>query len=853
MKQILEYWQQLRDSKAISVFVKHWASLCTLIGTTALIGTFTCPCAERWIPFVGFFALLYCIHYFWRWFFTPIKRDLLLVKGPFLYAVCAFVLFMPFAFTFGFYSYSKFCSAPNKPFVAQDFLAGDSPQTVHVCLKKSPTLDITMGDTASVNPDHIFWPIYYHFLDQGNQHNAGTARGRNWVALFAALGILLFNGLLVSTLINWFEQRKERWQNGEIRYKTSLWGILGLQRNRFAVIIGANEIAASVIKNLQTKPKKGDINFKCEGNNQYIILQTCRNAQEVRDELAAHLTEKELDKVIIYKARRDSKEEIEKLYLVHTTEIYILGEPSGETFHDAMNMQCVNLMAASLQEVKRKKVCKVLFEYQTTYSVFQFSDISDAVKKSLVFIPFNRYESWARTVIVNNQAIADCASTKTISYTPLDGNDGIEKSDDKFVHFIIVGMSKMGIAMGIQALLQCHYLNFKKQRSRITFIDAHADDEFAFFKGRYENLFKLIRHRYIDVSQRVPFISTFNDIKWEDPIADHTQWHHLTGDKKNFLDVEIEIVNGKIESEGVRNYLRYAASIPNSKQTIAICLTQTHQAIAASLYMPIEVYKNPALQDVWVYQPDSEDIIYNLHSNNLRYVKLKPFGMVYGEYMSDRKLYLKSLFVNASYDLDKIENIDLNNKATYKNPRESWKLLDFDKKWSNKYYADSMHLKVQSAIISNINFDDPILGECEHNRWNIQQLIMGYSPCDSKLDKEFEQLNKDCSTEKAKKELAQWKKEHDWDGLPPIQLAELKKHPEYLKCPKGIFDTTKEKYKTGEERIHPNICAYEHLNKVDSGAQQYDKNLNEKIPVILALVDKPENTNTKDNVQTTAN
>ena len=38
-------------------------------------------------------------------------------------------------------------------------------------------------------------------------------------------------------------------------------------------------------------------------------------------------------------------------------------------------------------------------------------------------------------------------------------------------------------------------------------------------------------------------------------------------------------------------------------------------------------------------------------------------------------------------------------------------------------------------------------------------------------------------------------------------------------------------------RIHPNICSFEHLAKVDSGAQKYDEDLNSAIPVIISVVD----------------
>jgi hypothetical protein len=146
-----------------------------------------------------------------------------------------------------------------------------------------------------------------------------------------------------------------------------------------------------------------------------------------------------------------------------------------------------------------KKVCKVLFEYQTTSSIFLFSDISESIKDNLVFIPFNRYEAWAKAVISDNTAIEDCNNEKNdkINYTPLDRLSGISEDEDTHVHFVVVGMSKMGIAMGLQAMLQAHYINFgkaeaeteaekrkilkDKRRTRITFIYGTADKEMAFF------------------------------------------------------------------------------------------------------------------------------------------------------------------------------------------------------------------------------------------------------------------------------------------------------------------------------------------------------------------------------------
>ncbi len=317
---------------------------------------------------------------------------------------------------------------------------------------------------------NIFWGIYFHFTDPGNQSSASPVAGSRWAALTAMLGVFLLNGLLVSSIVSVVDRRKERWQNGEIRYP---WRHL----KDFAIVIGANEAVSTVIKRLLTEHIHGEINDKCEHHNDYVILQTCRDPQKVRTELSSRLTEAQLRKVVIYNGLRDSEEELGQLYPHKCTEIYILGESTlsdggqpvdgGESFHDALNMRCANLIAKIISEHNPKKAdgncpsnkitCNVLFEYQTTYSIFQFSDVSKNLKKVLEFVPFNRYDSWARQVLVENRALGG-HNNAVIEYTPLDSMKGItsEESEDH-VHFVIVGMSKMGVAMGVQAMLQAHY------------------------------------------------------------------------------------------------------------------------------------------------------------------------------------------------------------------------------------------------------------------------------------------------------------------------------------------------------------------------------------------------------------
>ena len=762
----------------------------------------------------------------------------------------------------------------------------------------------------------LYWSVYFHFIDPGNQHMTTSREGRIFAALAAILGVFLLNGLLVSSIIGWIDRRKEKVQNGEVDYK-----VRHLGKYKFAVVIGANEIASSVIRNLLSKHDANSLNFKNEGDNRYVLLQTSKGIDEVRTVLASHLTDEELKKVIFYKGQRDSDEDLKKLHPEYATEIYVLGEYSlldgGESFHDAMNMRCVNLLAKLIQTEKdkkktnlKKRVCKVLFEYQTTQSVFQFSDVTQSVKDNLVFIPFNRYESWARTVIVENQAVEDIVLTMSektndipmIDYIPLDGVEGIKKDEDAHVHFIVVGMSKMGVAMGLQAILQAHYVNYAQaetivdktervkqknmRRTRVTFIDTNMDKEKNFFMGRYANMFKLTRYRYFDANE----YDYLEDIEWIDPIQQDQQYVHLCrdGEPENFIDIEVEFIKGELESDGVRRYLESVSDIErgnewvkNSKLTIAICLPKTHEAVAASLYMPISVYKTA--KQIWVYQREAADIILNLlkeKGKDIRYGKLRPFGMIYGEFMSDRSLYLKALLVNGAYYLkDKgfeyLDKIDMCKKETYPELRASWKELTLDKRLSNKYFADSIYQKLRGSLpevsynlvktYSNqalaklreiLNPDDKnenkgenatqsfnednitrsILGRCEHNRWNVEQLMFGYVPSPKTDDVRFKLLNEYCKSERY--DLDELKKQglsRDEVIKKAIDVHESDKSKSIIK---EIYKREKELLKQGILRIHPNVCDFNHLDDIDLGAKNYDIVLNSIIPYILKLVDK---------------
>ena len=149
------------------------------------------PVAERIVCFaLGAAGLVYLAGGIWMWLRRRIEFDWLLVKGPFLRKVVCLVTLLPFTLT----------------------------SAVLLCGLDAQKMLVLDESAAGAGEPSVFWTVFYHIIDPGNQHMTGDKVALGWTALLAVVGILLLGGLLVSTLINWFDRRREQWLGGRIRY-----------------------------------------------------------------------------------------------------------------------------------------------------------------------------------------------------------------------------------------------------------------------------------------------------------------------------------------------------------------------------------------------------------------------------------------------------------------------------------------------------------------------------------------------------------------------------------------------------------------------------------------------------------
>ena len=539
------------------------------------------------------------------------------------------------------------------------------------------------------------------FIDPGSVANVPAEL--RWCSLIVAImGLLLFTGLLISVVSNMLERHVERYREGNISYPLE----------KHVVIIGFDEMVPMLVLQICTDPQYEDC---------YILIQSVQPSSEVRNRIHTVLDTELEKRVLVLHAQRNSTEELEKLYTTSAREIFLIGE-SNEYDHDSLNIDSLQKIVA----IHRKKpncpriTVSVLFEYQTTYAAFQVSDLAEEWRKQIDFHPFNFYEEWAKKLLVKRHYGEENAK---VEYPALD-REPITWESDRYVHFVIIGMSRMGVALGVEAAHLLHFPNFcrdKRLKSRITFIDADADKEMNFFRGRYRHYFDLSLSYYRDMEQ-IEKVHTILP-------------NQVYGKEVNFLDIEFEFIKGRAETPEIQQLLVQWAKDPQQELSIAICLNFPPQSMAMGLYLPDVIYD----QNIPVFiRQETSSALLDMLNNRIkkeslnRYSHVYPFGMLTNCFDLDRHSARRAQLVNYIYDF----------KNKYKSspaacPSESelldgWNKLQVALQWSNLYCADSVDLKLRSlgfGTTSPLRLTTEqieLMAEVEHNRWNMEKLLLGY-------------------------------------------------------------------------------------------------------------------------------
>lgn len=527
-------------------------------------------------------------------------------------------------------------------------------------------------------------------IDPGAVSASGEGQHNRLFSFFIAVwGAVFFTGTFVSVISNLLESRVEAYKNGLVRYRFS----------NHILILGGDKMLIGIVKALAANPATAKLD---------IVILSIRNIPDLYTQLRSELTLNELRRVVLLFGNRNSEEELVRARVLYANRVYIIGE-SDEPEHDSLNISSyekIKRLVASRSEVLK---CHVVIDNLTSYHVFQYQKSSPALQTELTLIDVQ--ESWAQQVLVNRRY-------NDIVYPSVD-RGGIGADSDKRVHFVVVGTNQMGIAMATTVAHMAHYPNFRtrRRRTKITFIAPDIEQEMNFFKGHYQSLF--------DLSYSTYRTWNYNGVEQE-PVVQCPSPEY--GD---FLDTEWEFVNGGIETDHIRNLITQWCTHPDFSDeilTVAVCGKNPVANLATAFYLPNVVHRKKI--PVFVYQPNFSEIAEQAGKTS-RYEHIYPFGMshdCYDFHLNQRILHAKRINYiytrGDGYAMMPTSETELN---------DLWYKLSFANQLSNIYAANSIYTKLRSMEVENVNpsglTEEQLesYAEVEHNRWNIEKLLVGFS------------------------------------------------------------------------------------------------------------------------------
>lgn len=303
----------------------------------------------------------------------------------------------------------------------------------------------------------------------------------------------------------------------------------------------------------------------------------------------------------------------------------------------------------------------------------------------------------------------------------------------QFTHFVIFGAGGQAESLAIHTALIAHYPNYCRDnslRTRITMV-ADSPDDLRHFQQRYRNL---LAHSY----RRTVYVDD-NEVRCEELAPQYA------GHRDNFVDIEWEFVTARSDN-GIVNYkLQKWASDENRQLTIAFCYADDDRNVSETLSLSSAVL---ASTPVWLRVCDDRAVGFLKQSG--QFANVIPFGMTDAE-LPDMSLFIRmAQCVHFAYCHMRETSREEQSQGrtamevaveipTERQLQDLWNSprLTTPKRWSNVYNAFTLRSKMHSlghpaeewgTLFAINDHEVESLSEVEHNRWSVEELILGYRP-----------------------------------------------------------------------------------------------------------------------------
>jgi len=603
------------------------------------------------------------------------------------------------------------------------------------------------------------WLLPLYLLIDSNALNNLYIHSVNGWALFVSsaiyvVGMFVFNGMIISIMTNALEQRVNKHKEGFIHY---------LKSGHY-IIMGYDDMVPSFISYIFEKDKDA-----------YVLVLTSAETIGIREKLLKSFSMKQMERIIINYGHRVSPDAYKDIHLESAEQIYIVGN-HVKPAHDAINVECVDSICSYLEQpevTERPNRIVCVFKDLDTYAAFKTSEIFGKVEKlGVEFFPYNFYTGWAKQVFIKRKYKDFDHPENTYSYPSLYGNKGVKADDDRYVHLVFVGTTNFAVAFAMEAAHIMHFPNADKAKTRITFIDKNADKEKDEFIIRNRHFFEIQPYLYQDLSSA----------KDKEPQGTRYECVVFKGKDANFLDVEFEFIKGDVFSKAVQDVIDGWAQEHNKKQFLSIFLAMSDQRqnFVMGMNMPDLVYDNEV--PLFIRQDRSDNFVTNLRKADIksdeekltystvnengvldqqkrdaRYANIYPFGMNETAYCADEHSLKRAKLINylyntmpSDYQFQSIMALNtMTEEKIWEEADEYWRKLTVALKWSNLYCAYAIITKLDSLrAMRGLKLDDTsrdydslnddeieTLAKVEHNRWNVEKLLMGFRKPKAEEDK----------------------------------------------------------------------------------------------------------------------
>ena len=534
------------------------------------------------------------------------------------------------------------------------------------------------------------------------------------------IGIVIFNGLLITAFSSGVERYIERIRDGRKRFRLK----------SHYIMIGYNHYSSSIIERI----------LGTENSQTKLVILTSKDAEDVRAKLRASLSEEIDNRIIIYAGDGNTDKHVSKLNLDKAIGVYImvegnewenqytqsmtlLKEINNYSYRHTLNSGSLLPVNLFINETSAFDLVQRL-DLPTNYIGCQ-PDENSKVQQNIDLHIFNFYDNWARLLwSYSGRKKNGIYVYDSLDFEPIEGTD-------KYVHLVIVGFNSMGRALLLEALRICHYPNFKEStnenKSLITIIDPEAR-------------------------------------KLED------QWNSQYPYLNQIKDICIDFIPSTIESKEVRESLSQWSHDDRKLLTIAICLSDPDTAMTMALSLPEDIffnYKDLELRPNNESNPDGKQIVIDnpirthilvrqnvkrsvsdiISFNNIAYKNVKLFGTFLNGFDEGLLNDDLSICVNGIYS-DTICSKILSNKDNaeqelldipYESKFDQWKYnwLDYEQtpetnKMSTRYQTD--HYRILLPILErakSLKEDEykslmDLLSCTEHRRWIAERTLAGW-------------------------------------------------------------------------------------------------------------------------------